>query len=379
MTMHLANRYQQIADPTVMKLLELSNRPGIISFAGGTPAPETFPTKLLDEAARSPLPLQYSSAQGIASLREVLSDKFSHEWGRVVSPEHILITTGSQQALDLVGRTYLDNGDTVLCEDPTYFVALYAFSAYDPVYQIVDWRKPRSLKGAKLAYLVPTFGNPTGRTLTSIERQVVGELVSGGETILMEDDPYSQLYFGRKPPLPIAATHPHNVIYITTLSKIVGPALRMGVVIAEPEIISALTRVKSGMDLCTSALTQTLTERTITDPRFSSHLETIRKYYGRKARAMFGALKKYMPSGVVWVRPQGGMFVWVTLPSSVDSNQLYTKAIDAGIAFVPGYIFRPGRKRSSSLRLSFAMASVEEIDRGIKILAKLVREEVANI
>lgn len=372
----LADRYQVIADPTVMKVLELSSRPGIISLAGGLPSSETFPIDLVADAERTSHSLQYSSAQGSLSFRQVLAERFTADWGREVTQENILITSGSQQAIDLIGRTFLNSGDTVLTEDPTYFVAIYAFSAYAPKYKAVDWKKPKSLSGAKLAYVVPTFANPTGNTLTQIERQVIGEMFKQGETILIEDDPYSQLYFGRRPPRPITAAQTRNVVYITSLSKIVGPALRLGIVVAEESLIAALTRVKTGMDLCTSALTQSIAEQVLSDPRFDVHLERIRKYYGRKARIMLGALKKNMPARVTWSRPQGGMFVWVTLPEQIDTAELYEQALVANVAFVPGYIFRPAREQSSSLRLSFATASPEEINQGIKILAQLIGKEV---
>ena len=375
MESRLAVRYQQIADPTVVKLLEITNQPGIISFAGGIPAPETFPTELVADATRgTPLNLQYSSTQGLLELRELVSSKLSREWEREGKTSDVLITSGSQQALDLIGRTFVDQDDTVLVEDPTYFVALYAFGAYGANYRRVDWRKPQSIQGAKLAYMVPNYQNPTGETLTQVQRQVIATMLGEAGTLLVEDDPYGELYFGRRPPRPIASIAPKQTIYVTSFSKIMAPAFRLGVVVAEATVIEKLARVKTGMDLCTSAMTQGIALRVLQDPRYTEHLIKLRQYYGRKARVMLMALKQYMPKGVAWTHPQGGMFVWVTLPACVDTAQLHERALGEKVAFVPGYIFRSSKEKSSSLRLSFATASGEEIERGIEILASLVKQ-----
>lgn len=378
MTYNLTNNYQAIADPGLAKLLELTQRGGeMIPFIGGIPAPEMFPQDMIDQAiGQGDLPLQYSPGQGLPETRSQMAQMLSSEWGREVREEEVLITSGSQQAIDIIGRTFLNPGDKVLVEDPTYFVALYAFSAYNPLYQTIDWKHPHSLGGAKLAYLVPTFSNPTGATLTQIERQVIARLAEEGETIVIEDDPYCELYYGRRPPRPIAALAKKNVLYVTSFSKIVGPAMRVGAIVGEPSLIEALSRVRTGMDLCTSALTQTLVTRIMTDGRFGEHLVRVRKYYAKQARVMIRSLKKYMPRGVSWTHPQGGMFVWITFPERVDTAKLYEKALSAGVAFMPGYIFRPSRERSSSLRLAYSLPTEEMIERGVKILGKLMREEV---
>lgn len=201
-------------------------------------------------------------------------------------------------------------------------------------------------------------------------------MLASCETLLIEDDPYGELYFGRRPPRPIAVLAPKQTIYITSLSKIVGPALRLGIVVAEAELIEQLARVKTGMDLCTSAMTQGIAAEVLASPCFNDHLANTRRYYARQARLMQAVLKRYMPKYVSWTHPQGGMFVWLTLPMGMDTATLYEQAIAQDVAFVPGYIFRSNRGRSSSLRLSFSLSSREQLDQGIKILANLVRDSL---
>jgi len=252
-----SKRFSSIADPTVMETLKLTQKKGVISFAGGTPSPHTFATTLLKQALVScKIDLQYSPAQGLLKLRQTIANKFSAKWSMPITPDQVLIASGSQQALDLVARTYLDMDDTVLIQNPTYFVALYAFNAYMPKYAIVNIDKPNAWPGAKLLYLIPTFQNPTGETISEKARAQIAKRIILDNTILVEDDPYSQLYFNKKPPKAIATMAPKNTIYITSVSKTLGPAMRLGIIIAKPEIITHLARVRTGMDLCTSGWIQ---------------------------------------------------------------------------------------------------------------------------
>jgi 2-aminoadipate transaminase len=354
--MKYSDRFLKVANPTVMNLLKLTEKPDIISFSGGTPSPEALPLNILREALKTidPNP-QYSPTQGIKPLRETIAKMYN------VTPENILITSGSQQALDLVGRTFVNPGDRMYVTDPTYFVALYAFNAYQPVYT-------SNIDESSIAYVIPNFANPSGETIDLISRKQFAE--SG--KLIVEDDPYGQLYFSEKPPQSIYSLNPENTIYLTSLSKIVGPALRIGIVLANPEIIEALTRVKTGMDLCTSGMVQQIANYVLSHPDYPNYLDAARNYYKNKCHVMLDCLQKYMPKEVSWTTPSGGMFIWVTLPHHIDTSELYHKALEEKIAFVPGYIFRPSGQRSSCLRLSYALPTPEQINTGIEKLAKLI-------
>lgn len=344
------------SDPTVMELLKLTEQPGIISFAGGTPSPEALPIHLIKEALKNidPKP-QYSPAQGIKSLRETLAKML------LVKPENILITSGSQQAIDLVAGVNINSGDKIFVTDPTYFVALYAFNSYGAKYT-------SDINEAKMAYVIPNFANPSGETMDLETRKQI----ANSKKLIIEDDPYGQLYFDKKPPQSIYSLNPSNTIYLTSLSKIVGPALRIGVVISKPETIEILTRAKTGMDLCTSGLTQQIADYVLNCQSYPEYLENARKYYATKCQAMLMALTKYMPKNVSWTTPTGGMFIWLTLSKNIDTKILYQKAIKKGVAFVPGYIFHLGGGKSNCLRLSYALPNIKEIDKGIKILSSLI-------
>lgn len=344
------------SDPTVMELLKHTEQPSMISFAGGTPNPEALPVSLIRKALQTidPNP-QYTPTQGVKPLRETLAKLLS------VSPENILITSGSQQAIDLVAGVYTNPGDHVYVTDPTYFVALYAFNSYGAKYTM-------DINTAKMVYVIPNFANPSGETMDLEYRNKMAE--SG--KLIIEDDPYGQLYFDKKPPQSIYSLNPENTIYLSSLSKIVGPALRIGVVVAKPETIEALTRAKTGMDLCTSGLLQQIANYVLVHPDYPKYLVNARRYYANKCQSMLSALDKFMPRGVTWTKPTGGMFIWVTLPSQIDTQELYFKALKENIAFVPGYIFQPNGHKSSCLRLSYALPTLEQINTGIEKLAKLI-------
>lgn len=355
-------RYSSIADPTVVELLKLTEQPDVISFAGGTPSPQTLLADLVHQASqKAPTDLQYSPAQGTLPFRRTLARWLG------VSPEEILVTSGSQQALDLVARTFINAHDPIFTADPTYFVALGAFNAYQPDY-VTD------VCAAKLAYVVPTFANPTGETLDSARRRHLALQIKNREAILIEDDPYRQLYFDSPPPPPIRRLLPRQTIYITSLSKVVGPALRLGIVVAPPNVISQLSLVKSSLDLCTSGWLQSLADWVISHPQFDSRLAHTRAFYRRQAQHLLKALADHMPPAVSWTQPTGGLFVWVTLPAHIDTHKLYFTALKRKVAFVPGYIFRPHRQKSSCLRLCFATASPRHIETGISRLAKLITQ-----
>ncbi|MBI5356811.1 PLP-dependent aminotransferase family protein [Candidatus Collierbacteria bacterium] len=377
--MNFAKRFKSISDPTVSDLLKLTESPGIISFAGGTPSADALPYALIKKILPElEIDLQYTPTQGIKSLRERLAKIYSDKWNSKITPDQILITSGSQQALDLIAKVFINKGDKVFVENLTYFVALYAFNAYEPKYQSISAEKisgEEKLSG-KLIYLVSNFQNPTGKTISEIQRRNIANAVIAKDLILIEDDPYGELFFSDCPPKPIALLAPENTIYLTSVSKIMGPALRLGIAISTPETIQALTRAKTGMDLCTSGLLQQLAGKILIEPKYQDHLIRIRKFYAGKCGAMLSALKKHMPDSVSWTKPEGGLFIWMELPDKIDTAVLYKKALTKGAAFVPGYIFSPTGKLNNCLRLSFASPTLAEINTGIATLANLIKSNL---
>lgn len=377
--MNFSKRFASIADPTVSDLLKLTETPGIISFAGGTPSPQALPYGLIKEILPElDIDLQYTPTQGVKSLRETLAKIYTDKWSTKITPEQILITSGSQQALDLIAKVFLNEGDITFVEDPTYFVALYAFNAYGPQYETIQAEKitgNEKLSG-KLMYLVSNFQNPSGKTISENQRRKIASAVVANDLILIEDDPYGELFFTDCPPKPIALSAPKNTIYLTSVSKIMGPALRLGIVISTPEIIQGLTRAKTGMDLCTSGLLQQLAGKILADPKYQDHLIRMRKFYAGKCRNLLSELKNRMPEGVNWTKPMGGLFIWMELPDRIDTFVLYKQALAKGVAFVPGYIFSPSGRLKNCLRLSFASPSLEEIKSGITVLSNLIKSNL---
>ena len=370
-----AKRFDTIADPTVMNLLKLTQKPDIISFSGGTPAPKTFATQLAKEAiADLDMDLQYSPTSGTPDMREAVATWLSKKWGVEITPDHVLITTGSQQGLDIVARTYVNDGETILVEDPTYFVALYAFSAYEPSYQEYTIEDLPAETDAKLMYVIPTFQNPTGYTLTSEERSEIVAYANKHDVMLIEDDPYGELWFEEEPPKPLYLEAPEKTVYMTSMSKIAGPAFRLGIMVADPEIIESFTRVKQGMDLCTSRWLQDIAAHMFNNPKYADHLAMTRDHYAGQAKKMLSALEEHMPESVSWDEPKGGMFIWLTVDEKIDTQELYEKALEKDVAFVPGYIFRPSMGKSNQLRLAFAIATDEQIEEGVKRLAEVIND-----
>jgi 2-aminoadipate transaminase len=370
-----AHRFQHIADPTVLELLKLTETPDIISFSGGTPSPKTFVTSLIKSANREIKPnLQYSPSAGITPLRRTIADWLTSKWQVKLTEDNILITTGSQQALDLVARTYINQNDTILLEDPTYFVALYAFGAYQPQYHPINLHHlTPPPKSAKLLYLVSNFQNPTGYTVSLSTRNQLISYAQKNQLLILEDDPYGELYFKSPPPPTIASLSLKHTVYCTSLSKTLGPAFRIGVIISSSKIIQSLTRVKQGMDLCTSGYLQQLANYVILHQQFQPHLEKTRHYYHHQYQLMAAALTKYMPPEVTWTQPQGGLFIWMTLPDHQDPKKLFQHALKKKVAFVPGYIFSPTKSNSPHLRLTYAIATPEQIDQGIHILSQIIK------
>jgi 2-aminoadipate transaminase len=380
-----SERANQLQSSFIREILKITQRPEIISFAGGLPSPATFPVERMKEAYAKVLTdsgkvaLQYGPTDGYAPLREWIANSLSTE-GATIVPEQILMTSGSQQALDLLGKVLIDEGSRVLVETPSYLGALQAFSVYRPDFASVETDEhglvPSSIdavaEGARLLYSLPNFQNPTGRSL-SIERRV--ELVETCARLglpLIEDDPYGALSYKGEPMPKMVAMNPDGVIYMGSFSKVLTPGIRLGYVAAPLPLVRRLELAKQAADLHTAQLTQMVVHEVVKDGFLDQHIPTIRTLYGNQCQVMLDAMAQHFPPGVSWTRPEGGMFIWVTLPKQIDAMKLLDLSLAAKVAFVPGAPFYANEPETNTLRLSFVTVPPERIREGIAILGKLI-------
>ncbi len=386
----LSDRARRLTSSAIREILKVTERPGIISFAGGLPSPLAFPVERMREAADRVLrdapeaALQYGPTEGFAPLREWVAERHSAP-GATIRPSQVLITTGSQQALDLLGKTLVDPGSRVLVETPTYLGALQSFSLYEPVFQQVDSDEdglvpqaltPDVVEGARLLYAQPNFQNPTGRRLPGDRRHDLAALAREGAIPLVEDDPYGELSYHDEPLPTLLSLAPNHVVHLGTFSKVLAPGLRVGYVIAPEHLHGKLVQAKQATDLHTPSLTQRIVHEVVRDGFLDGHVPQIRGIYAAQCRAMLDALAVHMPGGVSWSEPAGGMFLWVSLPGDIDSVELLEASVAASVAFVPGAPFYAGEAPTNTLRLSFATVPPEQIDEGIARLAGLIRARV---
>ncbi|MDT7922464.1 MAG: 2-aminoadipate transaminase [Thermus sp.] len=376
---------ERIQASTIRELLKLTQRPGIISFAGGLPAPELFPKAEAAEKAaeilkeKGEVALQYGPTEGYLPLRA-----FVAEW-LGVEVEEVLITTGSQQALDLLGKVFLDEGAPVLLEAPSYLGAIQAFRAYGPRFLTVPTGEEgpdlealaEALKeGPRFLYLIPSFQNPSGGLMPLGARERLLEMVMEKGLLVVEDDAYRELYFGESRvkslfELAREAGYP-GVIYLSSFSKILAPGLRVAFAVAHPEALLKLTQAKQGVDLHTPVLNQILVLELLKEG-FRERLERVRRVYRDKAKAMLEALEKEMPKEVAFTRPKGGMFVWMELPQGLSAEALLHKALEEKVAFVPGGPFFALGGGENTLRLSYATMDQAAIAEGVRRLGRALR------
>ena len=372
----------------IREILKVTERPEILSFAGGLPAPEAFPVAELaaahaDVFAREgAAALQYSTTEGFAPLRAWVADRMRRR-GLPASPEQVLITSGSQQGIDLVARVLLDPGDPVVVESPSYLAALQVFEAHEASFVTIGSDEhgmridqlERALKRArpKLIYLVPTFQNPKGTTLALERREQLARLAAAHGVAVLEDDPYGELrYSGADLPAVAALDRRAPIIYLSTFSKTLAPGLRIGWVVAADETIRALTVAKQACDLHTGTLSQRAVARLLESFDYDAHVSRIRMLYGERRDAMLDALGREFPSGTTWTRPEGGLFVWVGLPDGADASRLLPEALRERVAFVPGAPFFARAPERNFLRLNFSNRPPDLIAEGMKRLAGAV-------
>jgi len=392
---NLSRRARHSEPSMIREILKATQRPEVISLAGGLPAAELFPLRELGEAQdrvvaeRGSMAFQYSVTEGVPELRAWVAERLTSRYGARVQPENVFVTSGSQQGLDLFARVLIDPGDAIVVENPTYLGALQAFNAYEPSYLTVDTDAsgiiPEALEAAlrgaktrpKFLYLIPNYENPTGITLAMERRPKVVEICERYGVPILEDDPYGEITFegktARKPLLAYATTG--SVTYLGTGSKIAAPGLRVAwTVTRDGAMYDKLVQAKQGADLCSSPWGQyVLYEFVRNEATLEKHLDVVRNAYRARRDAMLGALRETMPENARWNEPEGGMFLWMTLPG-IDTDRLFEAAARDNVVFVPGRTFFANRDRSDGMRLNFSAMNEATIREGIRRLGAAVRE-----
>jgi 2-aminoadipate transaminase len=386
----LAHRAARLNPSTIREILKLTERPGIISLAGGLPAAETFPVEAMAEATARVLrdtpreALQYAASEGYAPLREWVAGELAAQ-GLRVGAGQVLITTGSQQGLDLVGKVLVDPGSRIAVESPTYLGALQAFAPFEPDFVAIDGDAqgplPEALeavRGARFAYLLPNYQNPSGRCIPADRRVALVERARALGLPIVEDNPYGELWYDAPPPPPLAAASGDDAVYLGSFSKVLAPGLRLGYVVAPPALYAKLPQAKQAADLHTPGFNQRVVHAVVQDGFLARHVPAIRERYRRQRDAMRDALGRHLPEGCRYATPSGGMFFWVELPQGLDAAALLPRAVEAGVAYVPGAPFFAGLPRHDTLRLSFVTVPPERIEAGVAALAGVLREALAQ-
>ena len=407
-TSRYAQRLKSVHSSAIRELLKIVQNPEIISFAGGLPAPDVFPVERFREACSKVLEtnaktaLQYGATEGYEPLREMIA-RHTSRYGVKAKPEHVLITAGSQQALDLIGKLLINPGDRVLVEAPTYLGALQAFNVYGAEYLCVpsdedglrtDLLEEPLRSGPKFMYVLPNFQNPGGTTLAEGRRHELVLLAERFGIPIIEDDPYGQLRYEGEHLTPLVVLDRENlrrdrgysignVIYLSTFSKTLSPGLRLGWIVAPPEVIKKLVQLKQGADLHTSTFGQMVAYEVAKDGFLNEHIKVIRRVYGERRDVMLQALEEYFPPEVSWTRPLGGLFLWVTLPAGMNSHLLFEAALKENVAFVPGDSFYSGNGFASEglrhFRLNFSNAEPEQIREGVRRLSVAIKNQLAGL
>ena len=396
--MQFADRLNNVETSAIRELFKLLGKPGIISFAGGFPDSAMFDVEGLRAASAKALEeepgaaLQYGATEGYNPLREQLAALMAAKGASGVAPADLIVTTGSQQALDLLGKTLISPGDKVIVEGPTFLATIQCFRLYgaelisapidgdgvqtDALERLIAEHRP------KFVYLIPTFGNPSGATLSLARRRAVLEMAVRHNTVIVEDDPYGDLYFGEAPPaslLNLSASVPGSrelLVHCGSLSKVLSPGLRVGWMIAPPELLAKATMCKQFSDAHTSTFAQATAAQYLKAGRMPATLDHVRGVYAERAQTMGDALRRELGDAVTFVQPRGGLFFWARLTGAggkvADGNVLAKRAIDKGVAFVPGTPFFCANPDHATLRLSFATADVDKIREGVARLGQAV-------
>lgn len=386
-----ARRTSGMSASEVRALFAVASRPEVVSLAGGMPYVQALPIEQVVEIVQAVLvekgdvALQYGGGQGSPVLRERLAMLLREE-GTEADPEDMVVTTGAQQGLDLVGKVLLDPGDEVAIEAPAYVGALSAFSAYEPRYlqidlddegMVVEQLEDALVKGArpKFVYTVPNFHNPAGVTMTRSRREHLVALCREAHIPIVEDNPYGLLRFEGEMEPTLRSMDPQNVIYLGTVSKVFSPGVRVGWTLAEPGVLQRLILAKEAADLCGSNLNMLVTERYLTGDAWRANLAHLVDVYRRRRDVMLAALAEHFPADAAWTRPAGGFYVWVRLPGYFDTSAMLAAAVERRVAYVPGTAFYPDGRGKDQMRLAFCFPSEEQIDEGVRRLGELLTDE----
>ena len=386
---HFAARVERMKPSAIREVLKLTQRGDVISFAGGLPAPSLFPVEAIGRAAGTVLAkrgrqaLQYHTTEGYAPLRAKLAAGLPK-----AEADRILVTAGSQQGLDLIGRVLLDPGDRVAVAAPTYMGALRAFDAYQVRYHAIASDDQGMLTDAvrevlaerpKILYVIPDFDNPGGTTAPLERRRAIVEAAAEHGVLICEDAPYRDLRFEGDPLPTLFELNPDGVVHFGTFSKTMVPGFRLGWLTGPPAIVERATYAKQAADLQTATFTQMVADAWLEEGGWNAQLDRVRAYYHRQRDAMIAALEEHMPDGVTWTTPSGGMFLWVELPKGLDATALVARAVDVGVAYVPGAPFFSDGSGKNTLRLSYSVASLDDIERGISLLGGVFAEAMAAV
>ncbi|WP_233151668.1 PLP-dependent aminotransferase family protein [Pelomonas sp. KK5] len=383
-------------NPSIIReILKVTEKPGILSMAGGLPSADTFPVEALKAACDKVLSetpkeaLQYAASEGFAPLREWVAQRVK-ALGIEVGADQVLITTGSQQGLDLVGKILCDHGAPVAVETPTYLGALQAFTPYEPLFTSLagddEGPLPESFAklahdapGTRFAYLLPNYQNPTGRVMGAERRRAIMAAARAAGVPIVEDNPYGDLWFDEAPPQALSSMWPEGSIYLGSFSKVLTPGFRLGYIIAPKELYPKLLQAKQAADLHTPGFNQRVVYEVIRNGFLDEHVPKIRALYKANRDAMATALEQHLPAGCVWNKPKGGMFFWIRLPEGFDAMAMLETAVESGIAYVPGSAFYAHAPDPRTLRLSFVTLTPELIADGVAILGKVLREALSVV
>ena len=392
----LASRTTRMKSSVIRELLKFTMLPDVISFAGGLPAPSVFPVRDFQDACQWILShnaeqaLQYGPTEGLPELKDWIIDAM-HRYELPAGRRNVLFTNGSQQALDLLGRVFIDEEDKIITGRPTYLGAIQAWNVYGPEYVTVplddEGMRMDELEkalaenpGVKFIYVLPNFHNPAGTTLPLERRYRLVELAAEHGAFIIEDDPYGELRFEGEDITPICALHKENTIYLSTFSKTLAPSLRLGWIVAPEAVINRLVQAKQGADLHTSTLVQYLAYDVCQRGLIRAHVRRVREVYRLRRDTMLKAMEEHFPPGVTWTRPQGGLFLWVQMPECMDADKLLKVAVEEKVAFVPGRAFYPdGVNGHCCMRLNFSFCEPEVIQEGIARLGRAIKRQMDEV
>jgi 2-aminoadipate transaminase len=388
-----ADRTNLVKPSETREILKVTERPEVISFAGGLPAPELFPVEALKNACNAVLneegaaSLQYSTTEGFIPLRAAISQRMK-VIGIDSTIENVLITSGSQQAIDLTGRIFINEGDTIICESPTYLAAINAFKSYNPKFVEVAMdddgmdmdQLEKTLQehpNTKFIYTIPDFQNPTGRTLKLERRKRIIELANQYDVLIVEDNPYGAIRFAGEalPPVKYFDTE-GRVIYISTFSKIFTPGLRLGWICADESFIEKYVAFKQTADLHTDSFAQRITAKYLELYDIDEHINKIKAVYKERCTVMLSCIEEFFPKNLSYSKPEGGLFIWVEFPESVDSRELFAECLTNNVAFVPGTPFFPNGTKNNALRLNYSNMPKEKIREGMKRMGEVLHREL---